>query len=122
MLIRRSASEMLKKMTPESEIVAATVLSKKVLTLHMIILRMLKLVVPLEILEDNEACQRIVGTGVSSQMSYLKRTVGLSFRWLQENIKRYINRVESDSNPSDLFTKPLERDKFERFREFIGIW
>ena len=108
--------------TPESEIVAATVLSKKVLTLHMIILRMLKLVVPLEILEDNEACQRIVGTGVSSQMSYLKRTVGLSFRWLQENIKRYINRVESDSNPSDLFTKPLERDKFERFREFIGIW
>ena len=108
--------------TPESEIIALTVLAKKVLTLHMIIIRMLKIAVGLELLEDNEACERIVGTGVSAQLSYMKRTVGLSFKWIQQHCKRYITRVPSDSNPSDLYTKPLDRDKFEKFREFLGIW
>ena len=108
--------------TPEAELVAVTVLAKKILSIHMTAQRLLKVAISLTVLEDNSAAEKVCGTGISASMSYLKRTVSLSLAWCKQNLRKIIGRIESNRNPSDLFTKPLEKESFERYREHLGIW
>ena len=108
--------------TPESETVALVVLGKRVIVLHLLLQRLLKRVVKNVYRTDNSACERVVSTGISQAMGYLKRTAALSLTWARHNLSRDLERVPTDLNPSDIYTKPLEREKFETFRTFMGIW
>ena len=108
--------------TPESETVSLVVLSKKVICLHLLAQRLLKRRLTNVYRTDNSACERVVGTGISQAMGYLKRTAALSLTWARANIAKELFRVPTDDNPSDIYTKPLEREKFDKYREFMGIW
>ena len=108
--------------TPETETVAMVVLGKKVIPLHMIAQRLLKRFLKLSYKGDNSACERVIGTGMSQALSYMKRTAGLSLRWANENMSEFVERTPTDENIGDIFTKALETSKFEKFRKLLGIW
>ena len=108
--------------TPEAETVALVVLGKKAIPLHMILQRLLKRAVKLSYRGDNSAAERVVGTGVSTALAYMKRTAQLSLTWAKANLAPFLGRVPTDVNTSDIFTKPLDKEKFELFRKDIGIW
>ena len=108
--------------TPEAETVALVVLGKKAIPLHMIAQRLLKRALKLSYRGDNSASERVVGTGVSAALAYMKRTAQLSLTWAKANLAPFLGRVPTDLNTSDIFTKPLEKEKFEHFRTEIGIW
>ena len=88
----------------------------------MILQRLLKRAVKLVYRGDNSASERVVGTGVSAALAYMKRTAQLSLTWAKANLAPFLGRVPTDKNTSDLFTKPLDKEKFEAFRTDIGIW
>ena len=71
---------------------------------------------------DNSASERVIGTGFSSAMAYMKRTVGLSFTWAQSQLAKHLVRTPTDDNISDIFTKALEKEKFDKFRIAMGIY
>ena len=108
--------------TPESETVSLVVLGKRVIVLHLLVQRLLKRVVKNVYRTDNSACERVVSTGISQQMAYLKRTAALSLSWARQYLSKDLTRVPTNDNPSDIYTKPLDREKFETFRTYIGIW
>ena len=108
--------------TPESETVAMVVMGKKAIPLHMMAQRLLKRPVDLKYKGDNSASERIIGTGISQALTYLKRTAALSLTWAHENMARWIGRTPTNENISDIFTKPLELEKLEKFRKLLGIY
>ena len=108
--------------TPEAETVAMVVQGKKSIPLHMMGQRLLKRDIKLIYKGDNAACERVIGTGISQALAYMKRTCQLSLTWAHENMARYITRTPTQDNISDLWTKPLEQAKFEKFRRAIGIF
>ena len=108
--------------TPEAETVAMVVMGKKTIPLHLTAERMLKAPIKLVYLGDNSASERVIGTGISAALAYLKKTADLSLRWAKENLSEYIGRTPTDENIADIFTKPLDREKFEKFRLALGIY
>ena len=108
--------------TPDSETVAMVVLGKKTIPLHMIIQRQLKRSVKLSYKGDNNASERVIGTGLSAALAYMKRTADLSLRWAKENMAKFLKRTPTDENLSDIFTKPLDKAKFDEFRIAMGIY
>jgi hypothetical protein len=108
--------------TPESETVAMVVLGKKVIPLHMIGQRLLKRLLELEYLGDNSASERVIGTGVSAALTYMKRTADLSLKWAKENMAPFIKRTPTDKNIADIFTKALDKAKFDFFRVQLGVY
>ena len=57
---------------------------------------------------DNSASERVVGTGVSAALAYLKRTAQLNLTWAKANLAPFLGRVPSGENTNDIFTKPLD--------------
>ena len=108
--------------TPESETTGFIVLGKRTIPLHLMIMRLLKSFIDLEYLGDNSASERVVGTGFSAALAYMKRTAEISLYWAKENMAKYIKRTPTDENISDIFTKPLEKEKFNKFRIALGIY
>ena len=108
--------------TPDSETVAMVVLGKKTIPLHMIIQRQLKRSVKLIYKGDNNASERVIGTGLSAALAYMKRTADLSLRWAKENMAPFLKRTPTDENLSDIFTKPLDKATFDKFRIAMGIY
>ena len=108
--------------TPDSETLGLVVVAKRVIPLHMTLQRLLKRELPHRYYGDNSATERVVNTGLSAALSYLKRTVGISLTWCKENLSRFLFRTESDENISDVFTKALDKDKFEKYREMLGVF
>ena len=108
--------------TPEAETVSLVVLGKKTIPLHMIAQRLLKGELKLLYRGDNSASERVVGTGISAALAYLKRTAQLSLTWAKSNVAPYLGRVPSGENTSDIFTKPLDSDKFHKFRIELGVY
>ena len=108
--------------TPEAETVAMVVCGKKGIPLHMTAQRLLKRRVKLEFKGDNSASERVIGTGVSAAMAYLKRTAQLSLTWAKANMAKFLSRTPTKENISDMFTKPLSAEKLKVFRELLGIW
>ena len=98
------------------------VLGKKTIPLHMIAIRCLKRALKLSYKGDNSASERVIGTGMSQALAYMKRSAGLSLRWAHENMSEHVERTPTDENISDIFTKPLDREKFEKFRLALGIF
>ena len=58
---------------------------------------------------------------VSSQLAYMKRTAAISLAWAKQNMAEELDRVPTNENLADLFTKPLEAAKFHEFRLQLGI-
>ena len=108
--------------TPEAETIATCVLGKRTIPLHMISQRMRNGRIRLSYLADNTASERVIGTGVSSALAYMKRTAGISLQWAKENMAEFLKRTPSDENLADIFTKPLESDVFHAFRIRLGIF
>ena len=75
-----------------------------------------------EYLGDCDAANRVIGTGMSQALAYMKRTAGLSFQWAKEHIAPFLKGVESELNLADIFTKALEPEKFHAFRVQLGIY
>ena len=98
------------------------VLGKKTIPLHMIIQRQLKRSVKLSYKGDNNASERVIGTGLSAALAYMKRTADLSLRWAKENMAPFLKRTPTDENLSDIFTKPLDKATFDKFRIAMGIY
>ena len=98
------------------------VMGKKAIPLHMLLHRCLKSRVKLVYKGDNTATERVIGTGMSQALAYMKRTADLSLRWAREQMAKFLERTPTDVNTSDIFTKPLEFDKFAQFRSDLGIW
>ena len=107
--------------TPDTETVGLIVLGKRSIPLHMISQRSLKRRVRNQFLGDNDPAARVVGTGVSSQLAYMKRTAAISLAWAKQNMAEELDRVPTNENLADLFTKPLEAAKFHEFRLQLGI-
>ena len=108
--------------TPESETVAMVTTGKKAIPFHMTAQRMLKRALGMSFKGDNSASERVIGTGVSAALAYMKRTAELSLTWAKENMAKYVKRTPTDENLSDIFTKPLELSKFDRFRTAMGVY
>ena len=108
--------------TPETETVAMVTVGKKAIPLHMTMQRMLKRALKLSYKGDNSASERVIGTGVSAALAYMKRTAQLSLTWAKENMAEHVGRTPTDKNLSDIFTKPLEFDKFNLFRTAMGVY
>ena len=98
------------------------VMGKKAIPLHMMAQRLFKRAIKLEYKGDNSASERIIGTGISQALTYMKRTAALSLTWAHENMARWIGRTPTNENISDIFTKPLELDKLAKFRTLLGIY
>ena len=107
--------------TPESELTALVVAGKRSFSHHMTLQRLAKRHVRLRILSDNSAARRVSATGVSAQMSYIKRTSNISMSWCRQNLKEFIGEIETDYNFSDIWTKGLSSSTFHRHRLAIGI-
>jgi hypothetical protein len=76
---------------------------------------------PLEIKVDNDACKQIANNRMTSE-----RTKGLDIRYfaVRDYIKKKhlaVSRVDTASNTSDIFTKPLLAIKFKQFRADLGV-
>ena len=95
---------------------------KKAIPFHMTAQRMLKRALGMSFKGDNSASERVIGTGVSAALAYMKRTAELSLTWAKENMAKYVKRTPTDENLSDIFTKPLELSKFDRFRTAMGVY
>ena len=108
--------------TPEAETVALVVCGKKAIPLHLTAQRLLKKEIVLEYRGDNSASERVIGTGISAALAYLKRTAQLSLRWAHDNMAKHITRTPTKLNVSDIWTKPLEKETFERFRTELGVY
>ena len=108
--------------TPDAETCAMVVMGKKAIPLHMMAQRLFKRAIKLEYKGDNSASERIIGTGISQALTYMKRTAALSLTWAHENMARWIGRTPTNENISDIFTKPLELDKLAKFRTLLGIY
>ncbi len=71
---------------------------------------------PILIGEDNDACFSIATT---TQTSFKTRHIRVDFHFIRDAIRRKdvaLERVDSASNPADIFTKPLKTVVFQRHR------
>ena len=47
-----------------------------------------------------------------------------AYHWIRDHVERgliSVSHVPGDLNPADIFTKPLGRVKFQRFRNMLGL-
>ena len=47
-----------------------------------------------------------------------------AYHWIREQVERRtiaVSHVPGDENPADIFTKPLGRIKFAKFRAMLGL-
>lgn len=75
----------------------------------------------LKIYEDNESCLNIAN---GSKWSDLTKHIDIKYFAVRDDViyKRIkVASVASANNTADLFTKPLGRIKFERFRQQMGV-
>ena len=108
--------------TPEAEVTAGVAVAKRAIRIHMLLCRLLRANIEMMFYGANSAADKIIGSGVSPQLAYLKRTQGLSLAWSAKHIGPYLHRVPTSFNTSDIFTKPLEVGDFEKHRMKLGIW
>jgi hypothetical protein len=74
----------------------------------------------IRILEDNEACYNIAK---GSMWSGASKHIDIQFKAINSDIRDEridLKPVASADNISDIFTKPLQRVLFQRFREALG--
>ena len=108
--------------TPEAEVTAGVAVAKRAIRMHMLLCRLLRANIEMKFYGDNSAADKIIGSGVSPQLAYVKRTQGVSLSWAAKHIGPYLARVPTTFNTSDIFTKPLEVGDFEKHRTKLGIW
>ena len=68
---------------------------------------------------DNEPLVRSLGDGRTADRT---RHYRIQFYYMKERIEEgdvVVNKIQGEQNPADVFTKPLVRDKFEKYRGFM---
>ncbi|KAG5459983.1 MAG: hypothetical protein BJ554DRAFT_8034 [Olpidium bornovanus] len=70
---------------------------------------------------DNNGAAELAGDAKTSRRSKHIDIKYYHLRWSVAEGTIKIERVSSAENPADIFTKPLDRLKFEKFRGHIGM-
>ena len=108
------------KSTAEAEYIALSAATAEAIYLPMLLEELhVKVPKPILIGEDNDACFSIATT---TQTSFKTRHIRVDFHFIRDAIRRKdvaLERVDSASNPTDIFTKPLKTVVFQRRRKTI---
>ena len=106
--------------TAESEIIAATEITKEIVHLKLLLSELgVRDDGAILVHEDNQACI-LMGNGMKSSRAAKHYEIRLHF--LQESIRSGVIKFkycETDEMIADAFTKPLEPDKFLKFRDLM---
>ena len=106
--------------TCESETIAASDFAKVALWFHRLVSELGYHEIP-RIQIDNQASLKLI---LESQLSRRTRHIEVRFHFIREKVdekKLELAYVSSNSNLSDLMTKPFNRTCFQKLREAIGI-
>lgn len=106
----------------EAEVIAFTAATKEAVWLRRFLNEIYKEIKNATIIyEDNQSCQKLISNGLCSA-----RTKHIDIR--SYFVKDYIERNEiicsycpSENMIADILTKPLNRVKFEKFRDLLGL-
>lgn len=114
--------------TTDAEVGAANdLLRRHALSIQGLMARMLKRRVQLRHGVDNDAANVIMESGASKAPRYMPKHKRISFHFFKElfdprsDQDAECNRVDTNDNRADVFTKPLDNEAFLRHRKNIGI-
>ena len=106
--------------TAEAEIIAATEITKEIVHLKLLLSELgVRDSGAIQVHEDNQACI-LMGNGMKSSRAAKHYEIRLHF--LQESIRSKVIKFkycETDEMIADHFTKPLDEEKFIKFRELM---
>ena len=121
----------------ESELAGAVVCSKVLVWIKMLVDILLGFVEPdasddnafetgvmMKLLLDAKATIQMITNAGSSKVRYTRRTTGISMYWMHELYRGLYSELEHQSGEfltPDTFTKPLNDEKFSRFRNMLGV-
>ena len=79
-----------------------------------------------QVMEDNQACQKIVEKGYSSQLRYLNRTQKISTASLHELLcsktaPRTLHYCHTTNQAADIFTKPIKPLIWIACTQLVGL-
>jgi hypothetical protein len=80
-----------------------------------------KQIYPTTVYEDNNAVMSLVNNAEANKRT---RHFLIKFQYLVEKKQQgmfTLSKVATDKQLADIFTKPLARDKFQKFRSWMGI-
>ena len=78
----------------------------------------------MKLLLDAKSTIQMVTKAGSSKVRYTRRTTGISLYWMYELYRGLFAELEHKSGDylcPDTFTKPLNDEKFSRFRDMLGV-
>ncbi len=111
--------------TGEAEIAAIVKGIHKGLKVAMTLEELLEREVEIEVHSDATVAVAAMKSGYSSKLYHMARTHGVNLSWCKEfftsNEKHSIHKIHTDTNTSDVFTKPLDEVSFTRHRSSIGL-
>ncbi|KAG5462852.1 MAG: hypothetical protein BJ554DRAFT_3255 [Olpidium bornovanus] len=76
---------------------------------------------PTPLMIDNTGAAELAADNKASRRSKHIDIKYHHLRWCAADGEIQIQRVETAENPADMLTKPLDKVKFTKFREMIGI-
>ena len=73
---------------------------------------------------DSQACIDIAKKGRSNKLRYVaaeRKSVQVNLHWIHTVVSDMIQKVHTDDNVADIFTKPLSTEAFNRHRDRLGV-
>jgi len=70
---------------------------------------------------DSEVAIRVIAAGFSEAMREAAKSQGISISWLHDMFADRTKKADSAKNASDILTKALGRELFERHAVFLGL-
>ena len=70
---------------------------------------------------DSDSAKKIV---INPEKQTTMKHVHRNYHWIREKVEQKLIKVEHVAgarNPADIFTKPLQKTLFERFRDMLGV-
>ena len=108
--------------TTEAETIAATEATKEIMSLRMMLEELNEpQVYPTLLFEDNAACKMVVDSDDNGKKTrYYKMRVHFLRQQRREGVI-YMEKVATDQQLADLFTKPLPQPLFQKYRDWLGL-
>jgi hypothetical protein len=70
---------------------------------------------------DAMVCIQVINRGYSVAMRHTRKSSAISIQWLSEQWKERVGYVPSEINCSDVETKAVGQEPFQRHRFFLGM-
>ena len=87
---------------------------------NMLLSRLLRQDIESDIISDSETSLWAVQAGFTKAMGTVCKTQGVKLAWMHEYMCDKMSKVRTEKNWSDIGTKPLRADLFEKHRRFLG--